>query len=107
MLPTAGQLQRHVLAREGCSWRALPHDFPPWEDVWDHFRRWRDTGTLERVHAALRTQLRVRDGRAATPSAVSLDSQSVRTTEKGGPRALTQPSGSKAASATRSSTPSA
>ncbi len=95
------------LAREGCSWRALPHDFPPWADVWEHFRRWRDAGTLERVHAALRTQVRVRDGRAATPSAVSLDSQSVRTTEKGGPRASTRPSGSKAASATWSSTPSA
>lgn len=77
------------LSRNGGTWRALPHDFPPWAVVWDHFRRWRDAGTLERVHAALREPVRVRAGREPTPSLVVLDSQSVKTTATGGPRAST------------------
>jgi len=95
------------LDREGCTWRALPHDFPPWALVWEHFRRWRDAGTLERVHAALRAQVRARDGRAPAPSAAILDSQSVRTTEKGGPAATTRRRRSRGASGTCSSTRSA
>ncbi len=71
-------------AKNGCSWRALPHDFPPWEVVWQQFRRWRDKGALEAVHAALREQVRTKAGRRATPSAGVLDSQSVRTAEKRG-----------------------
>lgn len=92
------------LTRTGCSWRALPHDFPPWELVWEHFRRWRDAGTLARVHAALRAQVRVAAGRAPLPTAAVIDSQSVKTTEKGGPGATTRRSGSRAASASSSST---
>ena len=42
------------LLRTGCAWRMLPHDFPPWGTVWAYFRRWRDDGTLERLHDALR-----------------------------------------------------
>lgn len=77
------------LTRSGCSWRALPHDFPPWEVVWEHFRRWRNAGTLHAVHAALRAQVRAHSGRNVLPSAAIIDSQSVKTTEKGGSTAST------------------
>lgn len=69
-------------AKNGCTWRALPHDLPPWPAVWEQYRRWRDNGTLEAVHAALRSAVRVRAGREPTPSAAILDSQSVRVAEK-------------------------
>ncbi len=75
--------------RGGISWRAMPHDLPPWESVYDHYRRWKRNGTLESVHDALRQQVRSASGREATPSAVILDSQSVRTTEKGDREATT------------------
>lgn len=73
------------LLRTACSWRNLPHDFPHWQAVYSHFRRWRKDGRLEQVHDALREQVRRAEGREATPSAAVIDSQSVPTTEKGGP----------------------
>jgi len=75
--------------RTGCQWRALPHYLPPWNLVWEHFGRWRDRGLIQQVHDTLRTQVRVEAGREASPSAAIIDSQSVRTPQKGGPTATT------------------
>ena len=69
------------LNREGCSWRALPHDFPPWRTVYDYFAAWKADGTWDEINGALRRQLRVQQGRPHTPTTASLDSQTVKATE--------------------------
>jgi transposase len=66
------------LDRTGCAWRYLPADFPPWQTVYGYFARWRDDGTLHRLHDALRAQARTAAGRNAEPTAAVIDSQSVR-----------------------------
>lgn len=78
------------ILRSGCAWRLMPHDLPPWTTVYDYFRQWRIDGTWERINAALREQLRTSIGREAEPSAAIIDSQTVKTTEKGGHVASTQ-----------------
>ena len=72
------------LVRTGCGWRHLPHEFPPHPTVHDHYRNWRLDGTWERVDARLREAVRTAAGREAEPEIAVLDSQSVKTTDRGG-----------------------
>ncbi len=94
----------------GCQWRALPKDLPPKSTVHDYLMLWDWDGTLERIHHALYHMTRELEGRAASPSAGVIDSQSVKSAEKGGrastARAMTRARRSRARSATCSSIPS-
>ena len=99
LIPPAkrGGNRRHVDEREivnalmyilstGCQWRALPKDLPPRSTVYDYFDLWSWDGTLDRIHHALYVQCREQAGREASPTAAIIDSQSVKSAEKGGPR---------------------
>ena len=70
--------------RSGCSWRMLPKDFPPWSTVHWYYRQFRLTGVWDRIHEVLRDRVRKQLGRRVSPSAAIIDSQSVKTAEKGG-----------------------
>jgi putative transposase len=72
--------------REGCTWRALPHDFPPWKTVYNYFQWWTRDGTWEYFLKVLREDVRVAAGREPTPRVAVIDSQSVKTTPAGGPK---------------------
>jgi putative transposase len=73
------------LLRSGCSWRMLPHEYPPWQTVYYHFRKWRMDGRLRRAHDRLREAVREAEGRDQNPSVAVIDSQVVKTTPVGGP----------------------
>jgi transposase len=70
----------------GCQWRALPKDLPPKSTVHDYLMLWEWDGVLERIHHELYVMTRELEGREASPSAGAIDSQSVKSAEKGGPR---------------------
>jgi putative transposase len=74
------------ILRGGCSWRMMPKDLPPWSTCYDYFRKWRNAGTWRRLNDTLRDQVRRKAKRKASPSMAIIDSQSVKTTEQGGPR---------------------
>jgi len=92
----------------GCQWRAIPRDLPPRSTVYDYFDLWSWNGTLERIHHALYVKCREAVDREASPTAAVIDSQSVKSAEKGGVRSTRpvtmQERRSKARSGTFSST---
>lgn len=85
------------ISRTGCSWRMMPHDLPPWQAVYAYFRKLHDLNLWERLNDQLREQLRVELGRESDPSLIIIDSQSVKTAEKGGQEDSMVANGSKVA----------
>ena len=70
--------------KTGCQWRMLPNDYPPWETVYYYFREWSLDGTWQRINETLVKVKRLKSHRNESPSLLIIDSQSVKTSEKGG-----------------------
>jgi putative transposase len=87
------------LLRGGCAWRFMPHDLPHWQTAYQTWRAWRQDGTWLRIHAQLRDEVRTRMGRHRQPAAAIIAAQTVKTTETGGPMAMTARRNSMGASA--------
>jgi transposase len=81
----------------GCQWRAVPKDLPPKSTIYEYFDLWTYDGTLKRIHHALYEQCREQAEREASPSAAIIDSQSVKSAEKGGPISRQEDQGQEAA----------
>ena len=71
------------VARTGCQWRQLPHDFPKWKTVYNIFWNWRNDGIWETIHTKLREKVRRAAGKKPTPTVAIIDSQSIRSAEGG------------------------
>lgn len=82
----------------GCQWRYLPKSYPRWTSVYSCFRRWSGNGTWDKVVETLRVEVRYAQGRKALPTAAVIDTQSVKTSEKGGRAAMMEPRKSQVAS---------
>jgi putative transposase len=78
--------------RSGCAWEMLPHDFPPAKTVYEYFNQWAKDGTWERINGELVRRVRKAEGRDEEPSAAIIDSQSVKTVQRGASAATTRPS---------------
>lgn len=88
------------VCRTGCGWRHLPKDYPPWPIVYSQFKRWKISGAYQKVLDQLRRLTREKSGKNAEPTAVMIDSQSVKTTERGALKGMTAARKSKGANGT-------